>query len=199
MANRTRLLTAAALGLACWVSVPAARAQQQSTVAVINQQAALMNTKDGQAAVKELTTKYTPKQKDLEARQAQLQQLNSQLQAGGATLAPEKRTELQRQLEDGGRTFTRDRDDLRDQYQADQQRLLVPVEQRMQAVISKYAQQKGFALVLDSSGPVVFASPTIDITKEIIAAFDSAPAVAPMNVPPPSQQKPAPPKPITPK
>jgi Skp family chaperone for outer membrane proteins len=196
MANRAGLLTAAALGLACWVSVPAARAQ--STVAVINQQAALMNTKDGQAAVKELTTKYTPKQKDLEARQAQLQQLNSQLQAG-ATLAPEKRVELQRQLEDGGRTFNRDRDDLRDQYQADQQRLLVPVEQRMQAVISKYAQQKGLALVLDASGPVVFASPTIDITKDIIAAFDSAPAVMPTNVPPAAQPKAATPKPLAPK
>lgn len=197
MMNRTSLLTVAALGLACGLTVPAARAQ--GTIAVMNQQTALVNTKDGQAAVKELTAKYSPKQKDLEARQAQLQQLNAQLQTGAATLAPEKKTQLQRQLQDDGRSFTRDRDDVREQYQADQQRLLVPIEQRMQAVLSKYAQQKGYALVLDTSGPVIFASPTIDITKDIVAVFDSTPAVMPTNVPPAASQKQAPPKPVAPK
>lgn len=193
IANRTALLTAVALGLACLVSAPAARAQ--GNIAVVNEQAALVNTKEGAAAVKELTTKYTRKQKELEVRQAELQKLNDQLQAGGATMTPEKRAQVQRQLEDGTRTFTRDRDDTRDQYQADQQRLLVPIEQRMQVVVNKYAQQKGYSLVLATSAPVVFASPAIDITKDIVAAFDSAPAVMPSNVPAVTPQKQAPPKP----
>lgn len=196
MENRTRLLTAVAIGFACWAGVPAARAQSPGPIAVINEQQALIATKDGQVAVKELTSKYTPKQKELEQKQAQLQDLNTQLQAG-ATLTPEKRTQLQRQLEDGGRAFTRERDDTREQYQADQQRLLVPIEQRMQAVISRYGQQKGYVLILDTSAPVIFASSAIDITKDIVAAFDATPAVMPTNVPPASMQKQPPPKPIT--
>ncbi len=194
MANRTRLLGAAAFGVALWAGTPAAWAQ--STIAVINQQAALMNTKDGSAAVKELTAKYTPKQKELEQKQLDLQQLNVQLQAGAA-LDPAKRVQLQRQLESGTRAFTRERDDTREQYQADQQRLLGPIEQRMQAVIARYAQQKGFALVLDTSGPVVFASSAIDVTKDVVAVFDSTPAIMPTNVPPAASQKQPPVKPIT--
>ncbi len=194
MANRTRLLTAVAFGGALWAVAPAAQAQ--SNIAVVNQQAALINTKDGQTAVKQLTDKYTPKQKELEGKQAELAQLSTQLQAGTA-LAPEKRAQLQRQFDEGNRLFTRDRDDIREQYQADQQRLLVPIEQRMQAVIAKFAQQKGFALVLDTNGPVVFASSTIDVTKDIVTAFDNTPAVMPTNVPAAIPQKQAPPKPIS--
>lgn len=195
MENRTRLLTAVAFGLAFCAGAPALQAQ--SNIAVINQQAALVNTKDGQVAVKELTAKYNPKQKELEQKQAELQQLNTQLQGGGAALTPEKRAQLQRQLDDGGRAFTRQRDDTREQYQADQQRLLVPIEQRMQAVIARYAQQKGFSIVIDTSGPVVFASSTIDITKDIVTAFDSTPATMPTGVPPAASQKQLPPKPVT--
>jgi outer membrane protein len=43
------------------------------------------------------------------------------------------------------------------------------------AVIDKYAQQNGFAIVLDVSSqntPVLYASNTVDITKEVIDLYD---------------------------
>ena len=45
----------------------------------------------------------------------------------------------------------------------------------MMAVIDKYAQQNGFAIVLDVSNqntPVLYASNTVDITKEVIDLYD---------------------------
>jgi len=42
-------------------------------------------------------------------------------------------------------------------------------------VIDKYAQQNGFAIVLDVSSqntPVLYASNTVDITKEVIDLYD---------------------------
>jgi outer membrane protein len=45
----------------------------------------------------------------------------------------------------------------------------------MMAVIDKYAQQNGFAIVLDVSSqntPVLYASNTVDITKEVIDLYD---------------------------
>jgi outer membrane protein len=45
----------------------------------------------------------------------------------------------------------------------------------MMAVIDKFAQQNGFAIVLDVSNqntPVLYASNTVDITKEVIDLYD---------------------------
>jgi outer membrane protein len=56
------------------------------------------------------------------------------------------------------------------------------------SVLNKYATDNGFALVLDISSqqtPVLFASNTIDLTREIIALYDkTAPNF-------PTQQKPS--------
>ena len=66
----------------------------------------------------------------------------------------------------------------------------------MMQTIDKYAQANGFSLILDVSNPntpVLYASNTVDITKEIIDLYDKAAPSAPAT----SSAKPAvaPPKP----
>jgi outer membrane protein len=58
---------------------------------------------------------------------------------------------------------------------------------KLMAVVRDYAARNGYALVIDVSlpnGPVIWASPTSDITNEIVRLYDQAhPAAA---TPPPS-------------
>jgi hypothetical protein len=78
----------------------------------------------------------------------------------------------------------------------------------MMQVIDKYAQSNGFSIVLDVSNPntpVLYASNTIDITKEVIDLYDktigAAPAAGPAKpaaLAPPAAPKPAAPKPAAP-
>jgi hypothetical protein len=79
----------------------------------------------------------------------------------------------------------------------------------MMQVIDKYAQSNGYSIVLDVSNPntpVLYASNTIDITKEVIDMYDktigTAPAAAapakPAPLAPPAAPKPAAPKPAAP-
>ena len=151
-------------------------AQSPNKVAVINMQNAIVASKDGQKAGQELTAKFAPRQKEFDAQRSELATLQDQLQKGGNTLAPEKVAQLQKDIDEKGRRLQRIQTDVRDEYTADQQRLLVPLEQKMVAIITQYAKQKGFNVVLDTSGPVVFADPAIDITKDIVALYDAAPA-----------------------
>jgi outer membrane protein len=151
-------------------------AQSSNKVAVISIQNAIVASKDGQKAGQELTAKFAPKQKEFDALRTELGQLQGQLQSGGSTLAPDKVSQLQRDIDEKNRRLQRLQSDVKDEYTADQQRLLVPLEQKMVAIITQYAKQKGFNVVLDSSGPVVFADPAIDITKDIVALYDAASA-----------------------
>jgi outer membrane protein len=57
----------------------------------------------------------------------------------------------------------------------------------MMAVIERYARDNGFTLVVDVSNPqtpVLYASPSIDITKDIIELYDKS--AAQMSAPKPA-------------
>jgi outer membrane protein len=176
-------------------------AAAQSTVVVMNLQGAIMSTKEGQKAGLEMQTKYTPKQKSLEQQRDALASLSAEAQNPATT--PEKRAALQRDIDDKNRRFTREQQDAKEEFQADQQRLLVPISQRMQSVIAQYAKQKGYAIVMDdANGPVVFAATTVDITKDVVDLYDKivSTAAAPTMTPvPPKPAAPGTAKPATPK
>jgi len=192
--SRRLVMPAMFLGLAGFAAA-------QSTIVVMNLQQAIMTTKQGQKAGLEMQAKYTPKQKSLEQQRDALASLSAEAQNPATT--PEKRAALQRDIEDKNRRFTREQQDAKDEFQADQQRLLVPISQRMQSVIAQYAKQKGYAIVMDdANGPVVFAANTIDITKDVVDLYDkttSAAAAPTMTPVPPKPATPTTAKPATPK
>jgi outer membrane protein len=202
---RTQILPALAIGLAS-----IAQAQNAATkVGVIQIQSAIIGTKDGQKAAKELEDRFAPKQKSLESKQNEIRQLQDQFQKGGNTMAEAAKNELARNIDTKTKAFNRDMEDARAEYEQEQQRVLADLGQKMMSIIDKYAKDNGFALILDVSNPqtpVLYASTTIDVTKDIIDAYDkSAPpttsaapsggATAPAARPAPS--KPSPTAPAT--
>src|ERR1700720_1153455 len=200
------LLAASMAGIA-WAQAPAAA---PTKVAVIQIQAALVSTKEGQKAAAELETKMGPRKKELDGKQAELKDLQDKLQRGGNTLSDGAKEELTRNIDQKTKSFNRQVEDAQAELEAEQQKLLQQLGQKMMQVIDKYAQSNGFSIVLDVSNPntpVLYASNTIDITKEVIERYDktmgTAPAAAPAKpagLAPPAAPKPAaaPPKPAAP-
>ena len=178
------MMTAVALvGLAFSASAQ----QPASKVGVISIQGAIAGTKDGQKAAQELNTKFQPKKKDFDARQAALAQLEDQYNKGGAVMSQDKRDQMARDIDEKKRQIQRDMQDAQEELQNDQQRLLQGIGQRMMAVVEKYAKDNGYTMILDVSNPqtpVLYASSGIDITQTIVALYDKTttdggPAVVP--------------------
>lgn len=146
-----------------------------SKVAILSVQGVIAGTKEGQTASQELNTKYGPKQKEMQSRQAEIQQLNQQLQKGGNVLTAEKRDELNREIDQKTKRYQRDMQDAQEEVQQDQQRLFGGISQKLLPIIEKYAKDHGYSLVLDVSNPntpVLYASTSADITKDIISLYD---------------------------
>jgi outer membrane protein len=156
-------------------------------VAVISMQGAIIGTKDGQKAAQELETKFGPKRKELSDRQAEIASMNDQLRKGSNTMAQDKQAQMERDIEDKNKRLQRDTQDANDEWNNEQQRLLQSLGQRLVAVITKYAKDNGYALVIDVSNPntpVMYSSDAIDITQDIISLYDKTstnggPAAAP--------------------
>lgn len=149
--------------------------QASCKVAVVNMQALLVGTKDGQAAQQELTTKAAPRQKEFDARRNEIAQLEDQLRKGGSLMSDSKRQELIRVIDEKKRRLDRDIQDANENLQAEQQRLLQDLGQKIVAVITRYAKDNQYSVVMDDSSPntPVMYSAT-DITKEVIALYDKS-------------------------
>jgi outer membrane protein len=149
-------------------------------VATLNIRDAIIQTKDGQKAAQEISQKFDPRRKDFDKRQQDLQQLEDQYRKGANTMAEEARTQLMRDIDMKRKQLTRDMDDAQAELEQEQTRLYQELGQRMMAVIDKYATDRGYALILDISSPqtpVLYASNTIDITRDIIALYDQGAAM----------------------
>ena len=168
----TLISTAAMLSMAVGVF---AQQAAPGKVGVISVQGAIVGTKDGQKASEQLQTKFAPKKKDLDSRNTEVTQLEDQLKKGGTLMSEDKRTQLERDIDEKKRRLQRDVTDAQEEWNGAQQQLLQNLGQRMMAVIEKYAKDNSYTMILDVSNPntpVLYASSGIDITQDIVALYD---------------------------
>jgi outer membrane protein len=182
----------------------AANAQGPTKVAVISIQGAIAATKDGQKAIAELDSKAAPKRKELDQKQTDINTLKDQLSKGSNTLSEATKAELYKNIQQKTTSLQRDFEDAQADMDQEQQKILQQLGQKILAVIERYARDNGYAMVVDVSSPqtpVMYASPSIDITKEIIDLYDKNSAT--MSTPAPVNKPATPvvptPKPNTPK
>jgi outer membrane protein len=180
-------------------------AQAPTKVGVINIQSALVGTKDGQKAAQELETRRAPKTKDLERKQGEIRSLQDSLNRGGTAMADAAKEELKRNIDTKTKSFNRELEDSQAEWEQEQQKVLQDLGQKMMVVIDKYAKDNGFSLIIDVSSPqtpVLYASNTIDITREIVDLYDknagALPSAAKPSAAPPAASGAAPPKPAAP-
>jgi outer membrane protein len=182
-------LIALALLATAAATMAVAQSAVPNKVGVIQIQSALVATKDGQKAAKELEEKMAPRKKELDGKQAEIRDLQERLAKGGNTLSESAKEELTRNIDTKTKSFNRQVEDAQAELETQQRQVLNSLGQKMMQVIDKYAQANGFSIILDVSTqntPVLYASNTVDVTKEIIDLYDkttfsasAAPAPAP--------------------
>jgi outer membrane protein len=142
-------------------------------VAIMNTQAALVETAEIKKAQADLEAKFKPRQEQMARLQKELETIQQQLQTLGDKLTPQAQADLTTQ----GQRKQRDLQRLSEDVQADVERerndILTKSGGRMQQIVAKLAEEKGLDIVIDVSNAVYF-KPALEITKEAAAAYDKA-------------------------
>ncbi|HLX42830.1 MAG TPA: OmpH family outer membrane protein [Bryobacteraceae bacterium] len=144
-------------------------------IGIIEIQNALVSTKDGQKAMVEFQTKLEPRKKELEKKAADIRELQDKLQRGGAAMAETAKQDLTRQIDQKTKLYNRDMQDAQDEADQEQRKIIDELSGKLTPVIDRYAQANGFAVILDVSSPqtpVMYASASVNITKDIIDMYD---------------------------
>lgn len=184
MTPRTRraawVLSGLAFAAAAGSMAQAQTAAAPAKIGVIDMQAAMLNTKDGQKAVAELKAKFAPKEQEFQKRSQDLQAKQEQYRKTENTLSDEAKAQLARDIDAMTKNLQRDTDDARQDVEQEQQKVLNELGQKMMQVLNKYGNDNHYTLIMDVSGQpsnILFASSTVEITRDIIALYDAAPPV----------------------
>jgi outer membrane protein len=173
------------LALPCaafFLAASLAAAQTPTKVGVIQIQTALVSTKDGQKAVQDLESRMAPKQREMERKRTELQELQDKLQKGGNAMAQAAKDDLARTIDQKTKSYNRDMEDARAELDTEQRKLLEDLSGKMQVAIDKFALANGYAVILDVSnqnGNVLYVASGVDITKDIIDLYDKTNPSAP--------------------
>jgi Skp family chaperone for outer membrane proteins len=106
-------------------------------------------------------------------------------------MSDDAKARAERDIQALAKDIQRDADDAKADAQADQNKALQPILQRLEGVMRKYATEKQISMIVDlSSQPnnLLFASASSNITNDIIALYNKAAATP---AAPPAAAKPA--------
>jgi outer membrane protein len=170
-----------------------------SKVGIIQAQAAVMGTKDGQRAIQELNKKLEPTKAALDKKAGTIRELTDKLQRGGNAMADAAKVELNRNIEQLTKAYNRDMEDAQAEAEQENHKMMEELTVKITKIIDNYAVANGYTLILDVTNPntdVLYAANTSDITADIVALYDKSYPVA--SAAPAAAPKPATPTPAKP-
>ena len=178
MKKNSVVLTAVLFGVAAGTLAHAqAPAAAPTKIAVINFSEAMAKTKEGQKAGAELTSRFSPKSAEDEKRKADIQALTDKLNKGRATLSEDAQKQLAADIQTKSTSLKRFEEDARSDAGLEEQKITNDLQAKLFPMVSQYAIQNNFAVVLDigsQQSPVLWAASATNITDIMVALYDQA-------------------------
>jgi Skp family chaperone for outer membrane proteins len=152
-------------------------------IGVVDIQAAILATNEGRREFDALQKKYAPKQTELQKLNQEVEDLRKQLQAPGSKLTDDARNNLVRDMEAKQKSLQRKAEDAQTEFQQERDEIASKILQKLGPVLADYAKKQNFAVILDASQPwpqgqVVWAAEPVDVTQEVVEAYNTASGTA---------------------
>jgi len=170
-------------------------------VAVVEFQATVSQTNEFQRDFADLQKKYEPKRTQLKTLADEIDGLEKQLQSSGATLSDADRATKAKTIDDKKKQAQRFAEDAQNDLTGEMNDVYNKVASKVFDVLSAYAKQQGFTLVIDATenqqqAPLVlYHAESTDISKAIVDGYNlksGVPAPPPQPASIPSAPAPAP-------
>ena len=139
---------------------PAAR------VGYVDMKRLLDNAPQVLAGRQKLEREFAPRDTSLKADEKRLEELRARQQREQATLATTDAEALKREIDALDRSIKRNRDSMRNDLKSRSDQELDKSWREINDAVVEYAREQGFDLIVPS--PVVYASPKVDITDQVL-------------------------------
>jgi outer membrane protein len=147
-------------------------------IAVIQFEAVVGQTNEGQRAFSELNTKFQPKQQQIKAESDEVDTLKKDLQTAGDKLSDTERQTRLRTIDEKEKTLQRNVEDARNDFSGEMNEKFGGIAQKVATVMTQYAQQNGYTLILDAGSqqqqqsPILWAAESTNISEAVLQAYN---------------------------
>ena len=180
MKGRITMLVAATGALAVlsamWWALTPAVAQAPpaaSRVGYVDLQRILARSQAGVQAREQIEKEKAAMQKQVDSQKGDFDKLRDELEKKGQLLSADARREKQEALERKTRDIRRLLDDLEKELQKKEQTMGAKILRDLEGVFTRVGKEKGYALIVERrQAGVVYGAPEIDVTEDVIKAFD---------------------------
>jgi Skp family chaperone for outer membrane proteins len=174
-----KIMLVLALGFFLSAILAGAGFAQGNKIAVFNAQE-LENSVEGKKVIDRLRERDKKNQTDLARLDGEISQLETRLNTQRLTLSDEAALQLNSDLDKKRKERQRFAEDAVRDIQELQYRLVSKLESEVLPIIAQLGKERGYDMILDKTkSGVIFFSPAIDITPEVIKRYDASKAAAP--------------------
>jgi len=179
---------------------PAAASQQTpEKIVTVNFNAAVLQTTEEQRALSALQTKLAPRQAALKTLNDEVEALQKQIEVAGNQQNDPAQANRARTLDSKERQLQRDAEDFKSDSQSESQQAFQQVAQKVYAFLQTYSQQHGYSAVIERGSdavPIVwYVAGDLDITDDLIKAYNAQAGVSSLPNEPSHRSLPASPTP----
>ena len=163
-------------------------------IGILHVQAAIVNTQEGKKAADAMNAKFSPKKNELDKKQSDIDAQEDKLRKGSATLSDDMKAQLMNAIDKGKKQLQRDSQDAQSEFEEEENKVFNELGAKLYAVVEKYAKENGYTMIIDVSAqgqPVWWATDSINITQDVIAAYDKANPVSGGSAAAPATKPPA--------
>jgi outer membrane protein len=148
------------------IAMPLSAAQAQAKIGVVNVARLLQEAPQAQAASQALENEFAARKRDLQNLERDLKAREDKLQKDGATMAEADRRNQEKAL----REFARKQNEFMEDLNVRRNEALGQLQRSVLQEVQNYAKTAGLDLVIADA---LFASPSIDITAQVLSALQA--------------------------
>ncbi len=148
----------------------------QTKIAVLDPNRVIGQSQRGKAFLKELNAFAQQKDAEIKKKVEEFQKLEKEYRAKAPSLSEEKAMEMQKKLSDMQIEIKRMQDDAKREFQLRQTKGFDKFRKILKPIVDQIAKEKGIDIVfaIGQGGSIIYFSPAVDITDEVIKRFDAA-------------------------
>jgi outer membrane protein len=161
---------------ALWWAQPTALAQAPAAatrIGYVDLQRILARSQAGVQAREQIEKDKASMQKQVDSQKSDYDKLRDELEKKGQLLSADARREKTEALERKTRDIRRLLDDLEKELQKKEQTMGQKILRDLEGIFTRVGKEKGYALIIERrQAGVVYGAPEIDVTEDVIKAFD---------------------------
>jgi outer membrane protein len=171
----TRRIQLFPLLAACALLVPglaAAQAAAPVKIGVVNFARLIQESPQAKVTLKALEDEFSPRQRDLVAKQNELKSRQEKLQKDAQVMGAEERRNAESKFRDDERELARRLSEFQEDFNVRRNEEIGKLQRDLLKEVQAFAKQKGYDLVLGEG--VLYAGQSVDLTAQILSSVESA-------------------------